>query len=166
MALTPLEIQKIRFSRKLRGYHSAEVEDFLTLVAEELAQRLTDIERLERENRYYKQRVEELETRQRELQESMVRAQKVVEEMTAAARREAEVVIREAGVTADRIVSQAIEQTTKIEGKITELRARRRELQLKFKNTLDLFGRILEADMEDDRGTATIHTLPRKKQDA
>jgi Asp-tRNA(Asn)/Glu-tRNA(Gln) amidotransferase C subunit len=41
----------------------------------------------------------------------------------------------------------------------------RRELQMKFKNTIDLFQRILEADTEDERATATVHTLTRKRRE-
>ncbi len=52
MAITPLEIQKMRFSQKMRGYDATEVEGFLSLVAEDLAGRLMQIEKLERENHY------------------------------------------------------------------------------------------------------------------
>ena len=58
MALTPLEIQKMRFSQRMRGFDPTEVESFLTQVAEELTARLAHVERLERENRYYRQRLE------------------------------------------------------------------------------------------------------------
>ena len=47
---------------------------------------------------------------------------------------------------------------------MSELRMARREVQLQFKNTLDLFGRILEADMEEEQRTATVHTLPRQRR--
>ncbi len=77
MALTPLEIQRMHFPQKMRGCDAAEVSNFLALVAEELAGRLSQIDRLERENRYYKQRVEETEDREHQLQQTLVRAQKV-----------------------------------------------------------------------------------------
>ena len=166
MALTPLEIQKMRFPQRLRGCDAAEVESFLALVAEELAGRLAQVEKLERENRYYKQRLEETENREHQLQQTLLRAQKVSDEITAAARREAELTVKEAELAADRIVQQAIEQTTRFESKINELRTLRRELQVKFKNNLDLFQRILEAEMEDERNTATVLTLPRKRREA
>ena len=59
MALTPLEIQKMRSSQRMRGSNPDEVTSFLELVAEELTTRLTEIDRLERENRYYRQRLHE-----------------------------------------------------------------------------------------------------------
>jgi len=166
MALTPLEIQRMHFPQKMRGCDATEVSNFLARVAEELAGRLSQIERLERENRYYKQRVEETEDREHQLQQTLVRAQKVSEEITANAKREGELVVKEAELAADRIVQQAIEQSARIESRISELRTLRRELQVKFKNNLDLFQRILEAEMEDERNTATVLTLPRKRREA
>jgi cell division initiation protein len=166
MALTPLEIQKMRFSQKMRGFDPTEVEGFLSVLAEELAARLAQIEKLERENRYYRQRLEETEQREHQLQQTLLRAQKVSNEITANARREAELTLKEAEFAADKIVQQAIEQSTRIEGKIGELRAHRRELQLKFKNTLELFSRALEQEMEDEQNVAPVYTLPRKRREA
>lgn len=166
MAITPLEIQKMRFSQKMRGYDPTEVEGFLSLLAEELAARIAQSEKLERENRYYRQRLEETEHREHQLQQTLLRAQKVSDDITANAKREAELMVKEAEIAADKIVQQAIEQSTRFESKIAELRTARRELQLKLKNTVDLFQRILEAEMEDERNTATVLTLPRKRREA
>jgi cell division initiation protein len=166
MPLSPLEIQKMRFSPKMRGYDPTEVENFLALLAEELTGRLAEIEKLERENRYHRQRLEEAQQREHQLQQTLLRAQKVSDEILANARREAELTVKEAEMAADKIVQQAVDQSTRIEARMAELRTGRRELQLRFKNTLDLFQRILEADMDDDRSTATVHTLPRKRREA
>jgi cell division initiation protein len=166
MALTPLEIQKMRFSQRMRGYDATEVESFLSLLAEEMTARCAQVDKLERENRYYRQRLEEAEQREHQLQQTLLRAQKVSDEILANARREAELTVKEAEMAADKIVQQAIDQSTRIEARISELRAARRELQLKFKNTLDLFQHILETEIEDERTTATILTLPRKRREA
>ncbi len=124
MAITPLEIQKMRFSQKMRGYDSTEVEGFLALLAEDLAGRLAQIEKLERENHYFKQRLEETEHREHQLQQTLLRAQKVSEDITANARREAELTVKEAEMMADKIVQQAVDQSTRYESKIMELRNR------------------------------------------
>lgn len=166
MPLTPLEIQKMRFSQRMRGFDPTEVETFLSQVAEEITGRLAQMEKLERENRYYRQRLEEAERREHQLQQTLVRAQKVSDEILANAKREAELTVKEAEVAADRIVQQAIEQSTRIEARIAELRTQRRELQMKFKNSLELFQQVLEADQEDERSNATVLTLPRKRREA
>jgi cell division initiation protein len=164
MSITPLDVLKMRFPQKMRGFDTAEVESFLKLVADELAARLGEVERAQTENRDLRGRLHDLEARQAELQNALLRAQRVSEEIVANAKREAENLLKEAELTGDRVVTQAVEQATKIEAKIMELRTSRREVQMRLKNTLELHSAILEADMQDDQSTATIHTLPRARR--
>ena len=164
MSLTPLDIRKMTFPQKLRGYDPQEVENFLLLVAEELAVRLGDVARMEQENREMGLRLEGAAQRQQELQEALLHAQKLSKNITDNAKREAELLVREAQVTADNIVTQAIEQANHIESKINELRAQRREMQLKFRNSIEMYQQVLEDDVENERSTAQIRTLPRRQQ--
>jgi cell division initiation protein len=164
MPITPIDLRKIRFRNKLRGYDPREVEEVLGLAADELAARLGDVERLESELRGHRERLRQAEERQRELQEALLRAQKVAEEIVANARREAELLVKEAELTGDRVVAQALEQATRIESRIGELRTARRELQLRLKHTLEVFERMLESEIEEERSTATLHTLPRGRR--
>ena len=162
MSITPLDIRKMSFPRKMRGVDGEEVESFLHLVADELTARLGDVARLEQENQGLKMRLEDADRRRRELQESLLHAQKLSKDITDNARREAQLVVREAQVTAEDMVNQAIERANHIEAKITELRTARRDLQLKLRNSLDLFARILETDVEEERSMAVVKTLPRR----
>lgn len=166
MAMQPLDIQKTRFALKMRGYDPTEVENFLSLVAEDLTQRLGEIERLERDNRSLRERVAHSEERERQLHEAILRGKKVSDEMIQTSQREAQILVREAEMTAERMVAQATERAAEVESRIGELRMRRKELQLKLKSTLELFGQILEAEMEDERTAATVHTLRRTKPGA
>lgn len=165
MAMSPRDVQNMRFSQKMRGYDPQEVEAFLTLAAEQLQQTLGENERLQRETRDQRERLQSAEDKEKQLQEALLRAQRVADEIVSTARREAQLLVKEAELTGDKIVDQALTQSTHIESKISELRTARREIQLRFRNTLDLFARILEADMTDEepRG-ATVHTLPRKRK--
>ena len=161
MAVTPLDIRTMTFASKMRGLDAEEVKEFLELTAEELTTRLGEIARLRQENEEQRHRLELAAMQQNTLQEALLQAQKLSQEITDSARRDAELLVKEAEITADTIVNQAIEQANKIESKLLELRTTRRDLQLKLKNTLDLFQRILEAEMDDEKRTATIRTLPR-----
>ncbi len=164
MAISPLDIQKMTFAQKMRGYDTTEVTNFLQLVADELQTRLAENERLQQLVRDHAERLKSSEARQNDLQDALLRSQKIADEILGNAKREAQLLIKEAELTGDRIVTQSIEQATHIESKMSELRMARREVQLQFKNTLDLFGRILEADMEEEQRTATVHTLPRQRR--
>lgn len=164
MALTPNDVQKMRFATRLRGYDPSEVEAFLGLVADELQGRLSELERVQQAWRDQQDALREAQSRQRELQEALLRAQKVAEEIVASAHKEAELLLKEAELTGDRIVNQSLEQATHIESKITELRLARREVQARLQSTIDLYQRILEADREEERTTATLHTLSRPRR--
>jgi cell division initiation protein len=162
MSLTPLAVGKMRFRTRMKGYDTAEVDEFLGLVSEELARALGELERLQRDRERAEERLKHSEERERELQETLVRAQRVSEEIVANAQREAQLLVKEAEITADRLVQQAIEQAQGVERGIGELRHRRRELQLKLRNTIELYSRILETDMQEDQERrATVHALPR-----
>lgn len=160
--MLPLDIQKTRFAQKLRGYDPTEVENFLSLVAEELSQRLAEIDRLERDNRSLHERMSTTEDRERQLHDTIVRGKKVSDEMIQTSQREAQLLIKEAEINAERMVMQAAERAAEIENRIHELRTRRKEMQLKLKGTVELFQQILEAEMEDERSNATVHTLQRR----
>jgi cell division initiation protein len=166
MAITPLDIRKMTFSQRLRGYEQQEVENFLDIVAEELTVRLSEADRLERENHGLRRRLEEAHGRQEKLQETMLQAQRLSAEITENARKEAALLVKEAEVAADCMVSQAIEQANRIESKIVQLRSQRRQMQGRFKSALDHFAQLLEDDVEDERTTAMIRTLPRQRQQA
>jgi cell division initiation protein len=164
MPMQPIDIQKARFSQKLRGYDSTEVENFLSLIAEELAQKLAEIERLDRDNRALRERMATAEDRERQLHETILRGKKVSDEMIQTSQREAQLLIKEAEINAEKMIMQAAERAADIENRIHELRMRRKEMQLKLKGTVELFQQILEADMEEERSNATVHTLQRSRK--
>jgi cell division initiation protein len=160
---SPLAVRKTEFGTRLRGYDPEQVEEFRELVAEELARVLGLADRLRQENRRLEERLEDSRSREKELQETLLRAQKVSDEIMATSHREAQLLVKEAEMTADRIVRQAIEQAQEVEGRIDELRARRHELQLKLRSTLELYTRILDEDQGEEAPRATIHRLSRDR---
>jgi cell division initiation protein len=163
MPLQPLEIQKQRFAQKLRGYDTVEVENFLSLVAEDVTHRIAEIERLERETRLLRERLEVAESRERDLQDTLLRGKKVSDEMITTSQREAQLLVKEAEMHADKLVHQAMERAQEVDNRIQELRTRRRELQQKFRRTLELFAQILQADMEDEHASANVQTFAKRK---
>ena len=162
--MQPMDIQKARFAQKLRGYDTTEVENFLALVSEELAQRLAEIERLGLEVRALRERIAGAEERERQLHDTILRGKRVSDEMIQTSQREAQLLVKEAEITAERMVAQAAERAHEVESRIPELRLRRREMQLKLKGTIELFQQILEAEMEDERSNATVHTMQRSRK--
>src|SRR4051794_12038299 len=85
----PLAIGKMKFSHSLRGYDVGEVEEFLGMVGEELATALAAVEKMREERDRSEQRLRQGEAREHELQETLLRAQRVSDEILANAQREA-----------------------------------------------------------------------------
>jgi cell division initiation protein len=163
MPLSPLDVQKHTFPQKLRGYDPTEVDHFLALLAEELSQRIAEAERFERDNRQLRERLATIEQRERQLQDAILRGKKVSDEMIQTSQKEAQLLVKEAEMHADKLVHQAMERAQEVENRIHELRTRRKELQLKLRGTLELFAQILEAELEDERTTSNVQTLTRRK---
>ena len=104
MPLTPLDIHNKEFKRSLRGYNEDEVNDFLDRV-------IKDYEGLIRHNKELEERLTQMEEQIKKfnamedsLSKSIMLAQETAEELKQNARKEAQLVIREAEKNADRII--------------------------------------------------------------
>ncbi len=127
MELSPLEITQREFARKFRGLDPEEVQTFLEQIAEEmtrLVQETTDraaqIQRLEAQLRTYQEREESLRN-------TLVTAQKMTEEIKANAKREADLIVKEGELNAERLLEQAHRKLAQIQAEIAEL-VRQRDL--------------------------------------
>ena len=96
MRITPLDIQQKQFPMKFRGFDVEEVYAFLEVIREEM-------EDLLRDNAAMKETVQRLEDQSKEhknmettLRETLLTAQQMVEDYKANARKEAELVVKEA----------------------------------------------------------------------
>lgn len=164
-SITPLAIRKATFRTRLRGLDPVEVEEYLSLVADELTKSLQDVEALRRERATLAERLEVGATRERALQDTLLQAQRMSEDILSNARREAQLLVKEAEMTADKMVGQAMEQIGRLESRVAELRQQRRELQARCRAQVELFGRLLDEDIDDERNTAAVRSIrmPRRE---
>ena len=107
--ITPLDVRKKRgdFSRGLRGYDPQEVDSFLGLVADRLEELVKAHGALEEEVVDLRERVARGEGREQAVQEALVMAQELREEIRSHAHREAELIKREAEESVGRIRARA-----------------------------------------------------------
>ncbi len=160
--VTPLEIQKHEFSRKWKGIDPVEVESFLAIVAEEME----EIARAnaELETRVRQLQVENAEHREREriLKETLLTAQRASEDIRAAAQRQAEMVVRDAQESGERLTHSALARAAEIEKAIHELKIQRANFRLQLQKMLELFQRVLDFDREEDEKDKPLSYLTRK----
>ena len=94
--------------------------------------------------------LDDLEDEQRD--ETLVTTQRLVEEMKLAAKREADLIVREAELRGDKAVEAARSEEAKLRVEIQALRRLRRQAAEEVASTLDRYQRLLHAEAEDDPG--------------
>lgn len=136
MKLTPIDIRKQEFKKTLRGYDPVEVDTFMEMLAGEF-------ETLVREHKQYKESVTELETQLRDyrqiekaLQQTLLQAQEATGRAYESARREADLIVRDAELKAAAHLERAAADRGRLEHEIRQLQARREDLVGKLRMLL------------------------------
>lgn len=157
--LTPLEIQKQTFGRKLKGYDPDEVRAYLHLVAEEIERLVRENDRLQRENAILREDLDDHANRERILKDTLLSAQKVAEELTGNARKEAELIVKDAELLAERVIGQAMQRVGDLERTISDLKLERRAARTKLQNAVDSVQQMIVLDAEQEAGEQPITSL-------
>ena len=145
MRMTATDIRQQQFAVKLfRGFDPQEVDAFLEEMADEF-------EELTRENALLKEQLVQLEEkskgvegREKTLQETLVTTQKIAEEFKENSRREAELILREAHLRAEKVMQDTREEHAKLTAEVGGLRRLRRQLAEEIMNTLASHKRLAE----------------------
>jgi cell division initiation protein len=150
MKLTPLDVRKQEFKKVMRGYDPVEVETFMDMVA-------ADFEEGAKQQKETRDRIVELETQlkdyrqiEKTLQQTLLQAQEATGRTYESARRESEVIVREAELKAAKIIEQASTDLAKLNNELIRLNSRKDSLigrlrillssELDLLKTLDMGG--------------------------
>lgn len=153
MDLTPLDVRKKKgdFRRILRGYDPQEVDTFLELVEERLEGLVSENHSLGDRVARLEEALRTLEERERAVQEALVTAQRVREEMADQSRREAELLLREARWEAEELRRQVELEVERrlLEGevRVRERREALEELERARVRFLKAFRSLLEREL-------------------
>ena len=159
MNLTPLDIQKQTFSRSLKGYNPDEVRAYLHLIAEEIEHLVRDVDRLARENAMLRDDLEDHSQRERILKDTLLSAQKVSEDVRATARKEAELIVKDAELLSERLIGQAMDRVAALERAITDMKIQRKATRNKLQGTLDTVQQLLMLDAEEEANEQPVTAM-------
>lgn len=157
--LTPLEIRKQTFTRVLKGYSADEVRGYLHLVAEEIERLIREVDRLGRENAHLREDLDDHSQRERILKDTLLSAQKVSEDVKANAHKEAELIVKDAELLSERLVSQAMNRVGDLEKAIQDLKLERKAARTRLQATLDTMQQLLSLDAENEATEQPITSL-------
>lgn len=154
MRITPLDIQQKQFPMKFRGFDVEEVYAFLEVIREEM-------EELLRENASLKEAVQRAESQIREfkdmestLRETLITAQNMVEDYKTNARKEAELLVREAEIRTETMLKEAQEKVITIHEDIVDLKGIRRHFKEELKRLIEGHVKMIEFDKEREGETS------------
>jgi cell division initiation protein len=136
---------------KFRGFDVEEVYAFLEVIREEM-------EELLRENANLKENVQRTEVQVREfkdmettLRETLITAQQMVEDYKINARKEAELLIKEAEFRAENMIKESHEKVIKIHEDITDMKGIRRHFKEELKRLIENHLTMLQFDDKRER---------------
>lgn len=147
--LTPLDVRKKKgdFRRAMRGYDPEAVDDFLDLVSERMEELVREMSSLRERSLHLTEAVDAFRERERAMNEALVSAQQLREDMRAQASREAEVVLREARTEGEKILAEARQQALAAAESLRRLHGQRARFLRSFRTFLER--QIAEVEQEE-----------------
>ncbi len=146
MRITPLDIQQKQFATRFRGFDMEEVDSFLELIREEMEELLRDNANLREEARRFEKQLKEYKNMELTLRDTLVKTQELVEEYKTTAKKDAELVQKEAELKAEEIVRGAQDRVVKIHEDITDLKGIRRHFKEEVRRLIESHLSMLEFD--------------------
>lgn len=154
MKITPLDIRHKEFGRSMRGYKDLEVDEFLDEIVEEF-------ERVFNENIDYRDRLEALEEKieqykniEETLQKTLISAQEQAEELKINAKKEADLILRDAELKSRGIINDSYAERQKIQRSVQSLRQKHEDLRYQLRSLIEGYMNVL--DQDDDTALENI----------
>ncbi|OHB28759.1 MAG: cell division protein DivIVA [Desulfuromonadaceae bacterium GWB2_53_15] len=147
MKITPLDIQQQQFKGKmLGGLDPNDVDAFLQTVASEMENLVRENNELKEQQSRQSRDMLDMAEKEKDLRETMLAAQRIIEDMKANAQKEASLIVSEAELKAERIVADSERQLGELKARIEEVRRQKIQFEMSLKALLDSFARQLSGD--------------------
>jgi cell division initiation protein len=148
MRLSPLDIRQQQFTvRMFRGFDPQEVDAFLEDVAEDYESALRESALLKEQLSALEERSRGLAEREKALQDTLLTTQRLAEDMKESARREAQLLVREAELRGEKMLEEVRAEEARIRSDIKTLRRTQRQLVEDLRSTLERYQRLFLADL-------------------
>lgn len=164
--ITPMEIQNHQFSTRWRGFNPEEVKHFLYAVAEEFEELSEKSHKMAQELAILRERVKDMEGRDKVLKDTLVTAQQIKTDISANAEKEAELIVKEAQLKADTLYETARGELAKVRAQMAELRRSRNDMLAEAEMMVSRFGHFVEAERAGAEEADKLQSFARKRRPA
>ena len=166
MKISSIDIQRQTFRTKFKGYDQDEVRNFLIAVAEQMEELIRQRDQFKQEIERLSENLRDYEDKDKILKNTMVTAQKTGETITANAKKEAELILKEAEFKAAKAMEYAQSQILKIQRDMLDLRLQRKALQDKIQTSLQIMQKLLEYQKEEEKAAEKLVYYARKQDNS
>ena len=149
MRLTPLDIRKQEFKKAMRGLDTDEVYAFLSTIADEYEAVLNDNKALRERLLELDDKVQEYRNMEKTLRDTLLTAERVTADAKENARRESDLIVKEAQIEAEKAVRDIRTTAMKLRQEIQELRQQRDSYLSRMKILVDSHSRFIESAEKD-----------------
>lgn len=162
MRLSPIEIRQHRFSYRLRGLDADEVRAFLETLVADFDQVVRENAELRREGERVARELAAYQSREQLIQDTLTTAQGVVKQLKQTAMKEAEVLVSEAEVRAEKVLKEAETRRADLTTEIADLKQMRERVAIELRNVLNGYLRFVEPiEQVDARPARPARTFER-----
>ncbi len=137
MPLTPLDIVNKEFKHGFRGYNEDDVNEFLDEVVRDYEALIRENDELKENTSGMTERLEQYRKLEATLQSTLIIAQQTSEEVKQAARKEADLIVREAEGKADEIVRRAEGRARDAENQLAQMRYETEKYRAQVRSLLE-----------------------------
>jgi cell division initiation protein len=142
--ITPLDVRKHAFPKRFSGYASDEVDSFLGMVADDFEDLLRDSEELREKVIRLEVRVADLAANESIQQDTLTTAQRMAEDLKQVAIKEAEVLLGEAEIRAEKVLDAAHRRASKLAVDLREMKQLRTRLSASVRAAIETHLGILD----------------------
>ncbi|MFH0725987.1 MAG: DivIVA domain-containing protein [Pseudomonadota bacterium] len=147
--ITPLDIQQHQFRIKFRGFDIREVDVFLEQVASSLEATEAEGNGLREEIRRLNMEMRGHKEREESFKHAMLSSQQTIEQMKENAHKEAELIIADAEVKAEKILNRAHNRLSQLHADMAELKRQRAQIEVQIRSILEAHSKLLDIGKED-----------------
>jgi cell division initiation protein len=159
MSLTPLDIHNKEFKRGFRGYDEDEVNEFLDLVIKEFEILIREKKELEEKISQTTERLSHFTNIEESLSKTIIVAQETADEVKGNAKKEAQLILKEAEKNADRIINESLAKSRNIAIEVEELKKQASIYRTRFRTLLQAQLEMLESDEWDKASSNDLEVL-------
>lgn len=150
MNVSPLDLRQQKFHRKFRGLDPVEVTSFLAAVADDYEQALRETDRLRQELIRSEAALAAHKEHEKNLQSTLMTAQKMSDDIRATAEGEAQRIIREAQGRSDLLLEKTQARMEDVQREIDGLKLKRRDAETTLEATIATLRNTLEFVREQE----------------